>query len=84
MTLFVHAFANSVAKIHKKNDIRKYVCHFLWNFCYLVQFAVLFRFSFSFSSVCSLVLDYFASDAFVAGDIDHIYRCYKRCIWLGR
>lgn len=24
------------------------------------------------SSVCSLVLDYFAGDAFVAGDIDHI------------
>ena len=27
---------------------------------------------FCFSSVCSLVLDYFAGDAFVAGDIDHI------------
>ena len=25
-----------------------------------------------FGSVCSLVLDYFAGDAFVAGDIDHI------------
>ena len=31
-----------------------------------------------------LVLDYFAGDAFVAGDIDHIYHCYKRYIWLGR
>jgi|GEM_PF-4144986 len=27
---------------------------------------------FRFSSVCSLVLDYFAGDAFVADDIDHI------------
>ena len=25
-----------------------------------------------FSSVCSLFLDHFAGDAFVAGDIDHI------------
>jgi len=37
---------------------------------FAVQFAVLFWFSFG--SVCSLVLDYFAGDAFVAGDIDHI------------
>jgi hypothetical protein len=35
-------------------------------------FVIWFSLPFSFSSVCSLVLDYFAGDAFVAGDIDHI------------
>ena len=35
-------------------------------------FVIWFSLQFSFSSVCSLVLDYFAGDAFVAGDIDHI------------
>ena len=35
-------------------------------------FGVWFCLQFCFSLVCSLVLDYFAGDAFVAGDIDHI------------
>ena len=35
-------------------------------------YVIWFSLQFSFSSVCSLVLDYFAGNAFVAGDIDHI------------
>ena len=35
------------------------------------MYAIFFGFLL-FSSVCSSVLDYFAGDTFVAGDIDHI------------
>ena len=62
-------------KVHTTNSLQIRLQSYTKKMTYANLYAIFFGIFviwFCFSSVCSLVLDYFAGDAFVAGDIDHI------------